>query len=355
VFDLCARAHVRLVWRGACVGTAVTIAGLGAGTAAADPPTPTDYRSEVVSVTPATDTIEVRVVGGDSFLELVAEPGVEVIVEGYAGEPYLRVLAGGGVEENQRSPARFLNDDRYAASAVPPEADADAPPEWRRVGDGHRWAWHDHRTHWMASQPPLGLSPGDQVSDGVVTMVVDGVAVDVRVVSVWVAPPRRWPSALLAIGAAVVVALVAASAVRRAPDRGPVPAMAFAAIVVSLLALTVGAWQTRSLPAQTGPPITAWALPLTALLAAVGSSIMCRRRRSSSDAAATLIAVAAVQLIVWTLLRRTVITRPVLTTSAPFWFDRSSTALVGGASVVLLAVAVAHLTWPAAMSVRRHG
>lgn len=338
-----ARAHARHLGRAVVVGAAVIVAGGGAGVARADPPTPTDYRSEVVSITPDVDGVEVRVVGGDSFVELVADSGIEVIVEGYSGEPYLRFDPAGGVDENQRSPARFMNDDRFAATEIPAEADPSAEPEWRRVTDGHRWAWHDHRTHWMAPQPPLGLSPGDQVSDGVVPLSVDGVDVDVRVVSTWVAPPARWPSIALALAAGAVGAALVVRGVRR----GRLVAVVSASLVVlSALALVVGVWQTVSLPSATGPPITAWVLPLTALVAAGAASVSCRAGRPATFTTAVLATIGGVQLAVWFVLRRLVITRPVLTTSAPFWFDRSITVFVGVATAVLVCATVAHLTWP---------
>ena len=71
----------------------------------ADAAGPTDFRSEVLSVTPATDAITVSIEGGDAFVRVVVEPGHEVIVPGYEGEPYLRISADGTVEENLRSMA----------------------------------------------------------------------------------------------------------------------------------------------------------------------------------------------------------------------------------------------------------
>ena len=59
----------------AVVGTAVLVP---AGVAHADPAEPTDFATEIVGIEPATPTIDVGVVGGDSFVELTAEPGTEV-------------------------------------------------------------------------------------------------------------------------------------------------------------------------------------------------------------------------------------------------------------------------------------
>ncbi|MEZ5248381.1 MAG: hypothetical protein R2713_03905 [Ilumatobacteraceae bacterium] len=147
------RRGARVVW----LATLLTLA-FGASPAAADPPRPTDYRSEVVSISPAIPGLEARIIGGDSFIELTTS-GQDVLVLGYDGEPYLRFDADGTVSENVRSPARWLNLDRYSETSVPAEADATAPPEWEQVGSGGRYAWHDHRTHWMLEIPRSGSGP----------------------------------------------------------------------------------------------------------------------------------------------------------------------------------------------------
>lgn len=94
----------------AVIATAIVVIAV-ANPAGADPPRPTDYRSQVLGVSPPTDAISIQVVGGDSFLELTVHHG-EVFVLGYRGEPYLWFAQGGSVFENQRSPATVLNADR---------------------------------------------------------------------------------------------------------------------------------------------------------------------------------------------------------------------------------------------------
>ena len=49
---------------------------------------------------------------------------------GYANEPYARVLADGTVQLNQRSPANYIDDDRFARAGVP----ASANPNTGRTG-----------------------------------------------------------------------------------------------------------------------------------------------------------------------------------------------------------------------------
>ena len=100
----------------AVVGAAVVgvvvggVVGVGAGAllgpdvAHADPAGPTDYRTEIVAIEPATDAIEIVVEGGDAFLHVTVEPGHEVVVLGYDGEPYLRIGPDGAVDQN-RDPA----------------------------------------------------------------------------------------------------------------------------------------------------------------------------------------------------------------------------------------------------------
>ncbi|MEA2057966.1 MAG: hypothetical protein U9O63_04545, partial [Actinomycetota bacterium] len=85
---------------------------LGAGPAFADPATPTNYRSEVDAVAP-TGSFTAEVIGGDAFVRVVAGPGTDLVVLGYEGEPYIWFAPDGVVSVNRRSPAAYLNDDRY--------------------------------------------------------------------------------------------------------------------------------------------------------------------------------------------------------------------------------------------------
>lgn len=308
----------------AALAAFLSVLGLAGGTAFADPPRPTDYRSEIVSVTPAVEGLSVRIIGGDAFIELDA-PGMEVLVAGYEGEPYLRFSVDGTISENQRSPARWLNTDRYSRTTVPEEADADAEPVWEVVGHGGRFAWHDHRTHWMQDTPPLGLGPGDQILDSVIPIVVDGRPVEIAVRSVWMPAPSRLPW----LGAALVAA---ASGAVAAAFGGRRPRLAVLVVLAAAAAaLTAGAWQTWSLPAETGPPFTHWVLPASALAIAVVALL----RSWSVFALRSFALVAAVQLVVWSVLRLGVLDHAILPTSAPFWLDRVLTATAAVWAVVV--------------------
>src|SRR5215471_16537127 len=96
-----------------------------ANPAGADPAKPTDYKSTVTRLEPPTDAVSLKVVGGDGFLSLKVQPGHEVIVKGYAGGPWLRVRADGVVEENQLSPATYLNAKRYGTTPAPSNVTAE--------------------------------------------------------------------------------------------------------------------------------------------------------------------------------------------------------------------------------------
>ena len=105
-------------------------------------------------VDPATEGLEVEVVNFDDSLRLLNHSDQDVVIEGYEGEPYARVLADGSVELNRNSPAYYLNDDRFGESEVPDSADPEAEPDWELVDRSSMLEWHDHRMHWMSTAVP---------------------------------------------------------------------------------------------------------------------------------------------------------------------------------------------------------
>ena len=69
------------------------------------------------------------------------------------------MLGDGTVEVNRRSPATYLNEDRFATTPVPAFAKPGAAPQWEVQDRTGRFIWHDHRMHWMAhTTPPQGHS-----------------------------------------------------------------------------------------------------------------------------------------------------------------------------------------------------
>lgn len=291
----------------------------------ADPAGPTDYRSEVIEVIPATSAITARVIAGDSFLQLQVTPGTEVFVSGYAAEPYLWIDASGQVWENQRSPATYYNAERFGAD-IPDIADPTVDPEWELIGSGHAWSWHDHRIHRMDPFPPLNSSPGEQILDAVVPITVNGVSVEIHVISIWMHPPSPAPMVvgaglgLLAVGwwlnGRRTGSLTSRRSVRRAAGL-LAPSAGFA--------LVIGVWQFGSLPASTDPLWTWWILPLVAVFASTSAVFSASGARSSAGAG---MAIAGSQLLVWSFQRRAGLWSAILPTDAPWWLDRAVTAAV---------------------------
>ena len=301
---------------------AVLLVAAPAGSVAADPAGPTDFRTTVVSVTPATDGIDVDVIGGDSFLQLTVAPGVDVVVLGYQQEPYLHFRSDGVVEENERSPAAYLNADRYGGDEIPAGADPALPPNWRQVGSAGRHAWHDHRAHWMDPNPPANGVPGTQIQTATVPLQVDGVPVEVAVRTDWLPEPSRVP---LAVGAAVGLALVLLTVLLRRR-------LAWALLVVAAAAAAIGWWQYRSLPAETDPRLVWWLLPVLATACVVVALVLGWRLLSFA-----LVLLAAVQLALWVFVRREGAFRAIIPTDAPFWLDRG---VMAAAAIVAVIAAI---------------
>lgn len=299
----------------------------------ADPAGPTDYRTEVVAVEPPTPTIEAGIVGGDSFVELTVAPGTEVFVLGYQLEDNLWFRTDGTVWENRNSPSTYLNEDRLGGGVIPPNATVDAEPDWVQVaGDGH-FAWHDHRAHWMQEARPFGLGPGDQILEWGIPLVVDGVEVEITVISTW----EPAPSPLAAV--AGVVAGVALGAAAWFLRRSRL-VLALAAPPV-LLALTVGVWQFRSLPPETGPRLVWWALPAIAVVSlAVG--LVAASRSSTFVARAAMLLVGA-ELAIWGFVKRDGLSAAIIPTDAPQALDRFATTLAMTSGVGFSAVALVTL------------
>lgn len=234
----------------------------------------TDYRS-TVRAAPA--GLAVRMVGGDDRLLVTRTTAAEVVVLGYGGEPYLR-LDEDGTWENRASPAVALNAERQPDA---PLDGAAATPEWVRVGDGASAVFHDHRAHWMGSEPPAAVQadpdrPRD-LFDWSVPLLVDGREAAITGDVAWLGRPRSalwWAAAALAAAVGLVAGLLVRERTVLATAAGAATAIACAglveasarldlpaggtealigvAIAVALTAAAVaGAWLTRRVPAYT--------------------------------------------------------------------------------------------------------
>ena len=132
------------------------------------------YTSTITSVTPSSSDLELAVLEGDDRLLLEVGGSHVVVITGYQGEPYLR-FSPEGVERNRRSPATYINDDRYGKVALPADADPAAPPDWEHVADaGRAYDWHDHRIHWMSPAYPPKIEAAKDLPHHIFNWVVPG-------------------------------------------------------------------------------------------------------------------------------------------------------------------------------------
>jgi len=170
--------------------------------------TPTNYESVLRSVSPRVPAVHVRITDLGTKVELTNDGAREVVVLGYAGEPYLRV-GPKGVFENTRSPATYLNRSTTITGSPPKSADAKAMPVWRRVSTGTTASWHDHRAHFMGGDdPPEVVRHPDQrrvVDNWVIPMRVGSTDVVARGQLIYVPPPSPWPWVVAAVLIAAVV------------------------------------------------------------------------------------------------------------------------------------------------------
>jgi hypothetical protein len=179
-----------------------------------------NYRSVIERVTPDVPGVSFHVLEYDSFFELRDRSGHEVIVYGYEGEPYARVLKDGTVQVNQRSPATYLNTSFFATAKVPAIADAKAPPEWKTQSHSGTFVWHDHRMHYQSAAVPVQVkdtSRKTKVFDYEIPLRIDGRKGAIHGTLFWVGSPSA--SKLPIVIGSVVVLLGGAALVLGARRR----------------------------------------------------------------------------------------------------------------------------------------
>jgi LPXTG-motif cell wall-anchored protein len=171
------------------------------------------YLSKVTSVSPSVDGLTAEIIENDSEVELTNGTGKTIVVYGYEHEPYLR-FGPGGVFENMRSPAAFLNEDRFGKTKPPAHASATAPPQWRRVASGTSFGWHDHRIHWMSPIPPPAVkadeSKAHHVFDWKIEAAVAGKPIAINGTLDYAPPGGSGSNTMLFVGGGAAVLLVAA-------------------------------------------------------------------------------------------------------------------------------------------------
>ena len=312
-----------------------SLAVLAGAPAWADPPQPTNYRSRLLAVEPEVDGVELEVVGGDAFLRLTVQPGVEALVLGYGDggaepEPYVRFDADGSVFVNLRSPAHYLNQSRFGAEAPPPDADPAAEPRWQEVAETGTYTWHDHRIHWMSPEPParIATEPGEQhtVSEWTVPFEVDGRPAEARGELLWL--PSRSPLLPALLG---LVVIVLAALGLRARDRTRAGGGIVAVAAVVALLVSIGAAF-----APGGAAASTWTgLVLSLVALGLGTSVASGR----TDRPVPMLVTSSGAVILWAIQRWSVLTAPLLPTAFPDLVDWV------GTTIALAAALGAVLVW----------
>ncbi|MFM7225368.1 MAG: hypothetical protein ACKO1Y_08080 [Actinomycetota bacterium] len=211
----------RLLAAPALAAVAVVAAASPADAHTLSGPQPSNYRTTIVGVVPDLPGVDVAIVDGGTKVELTNRTAETVVVEGYEGEPYLRV-GPDGAAENLNSAATYLNR-TLKGGVVPPGVDVspDAPPDWRRISGGDTVRWHDHRAHWMGEGPPpvVAADPDarHRISTGRIPITASGERHEIVVNIDWVPGPSPGPWIALAVALGLVgLAIAAVGGARRA-------------------------------------------------------------------------------------------------------------------------------------------
>ncbi len=301
--------------------------------AAADPAKPTDFSSHILSIEPPLpEGFRLRVVGGDAFLELTVPTGHGAEVPDYDqgnGQepgPYLRFAPGGEVSRDIAAAATTLNESRYGRS--PGSGGPVRTTEWETVATGGRYAWHDHRIHWMLPSTPPAVDGRGRVQldgpDGTweLPVVVEGTTHVVRGELLLLDPPPA-PAWWTAVGA---VALVTALVGGGGRGRHRAIAVGLGVLAVGAAATSWATWQAGPLGARASTlPIVISVAGLIAALVAGPTQNPRRRLVGLAGAAAALGA--------WGWGRRSVLQHAVLPTTLPPNLDRLVTMAAVGASL----------------------
>lgn len=180
-------------------------AGSASGHAGGNP----DYRSVIDRVTPSVPGVHFEVLSYDAYMELLDQSGHEVVIYGYEGEPYARVLKDETVQVNERSPAYYLNETRYPVeSTVPSSANPKAPPEWKTVSSDGTFLWHDHRMHYGSTATPPQVKDASRktkVFDYEIPLRIDGRRGAIDGTLYWVGTPNPSKLPFIVIGAAILL------------------------------------------------------------------------------------------------------------------------------------------------------
>lgn len=204
----------------AMAGLVVSAGPASAGTAPERAPDAQYYRSSVISVEPAASGLKVTVLADGQSVTLENRSGKEVVVLGYAGEPYLR-FTGKGVDENTSALSSQLNADQA------PQVEQHKSVTWTHRTDELRYSWRDFRVQWTTQQRPPIVAQDEhaqhRVFDWALPLTVAGQPALVRGAVDWLGTPRFGTGTFVLVGAGALVVLGASAGVwfsrRRAGGR----------------------------------------------------------------------------------------------------------------------------------------
>ena len=290
----------------------------------------TNFKSDVVDV--PVDGVRWEVPVGDALVAARNDTDRELVVLGYQGEPFLRFVPGEGVFENRRSPATYLNADRFAEVAVPAEADPEAPPTWERVATGSSHAWHDHRIHWMSRTDPPAVQAdpgrGHTIFDWQIPFELEGEDEQqvVRGTLRWLPSRPWWPWVL---GALIVAAVPLALGSRTHPEGHRWPGVARPVLVLLAVVLAAGAVHAVDDLATVPGTLSDDVVPgtIAAVVLAVGGWCVWRGWRADGTGLAAVAIGSLVVLFGQGLPHRSALGAPVLASSLPDGFTRGLVAM----------------------------
>jgi hypothetical protein len=201
---------------------------LGAAPALAHQGNP-HYRTTVQQITPPIQGVTATVLNFDDRIQIQNTSGRTVVIDGYDGRPYARLLADRTVQVNTNNPAYYLNDDRYADAKVP--KGLGSAPHWKLVDRTGRFEWHDHRSHYMSPTVPPKVKDKDKrtfIFDWKVPIQVGPTKGAITGTLYWVPLPHEALPMGLIWGSAVALILLSLGVfwIRRRRTASPAPGAA---------------------------------------------------------------------------------------------------------------------------------
>jgi hypothetical protein len=301
-----------------------------------------NYRTRILAVSPDVDGLSMRVIDAGGRLELTWRGQGDLIVDGYEGEPYLRV-GDDGVFTNVRSTATYLNQSRYATSSPPSMADNAAEPSWSRMSGGRTVRWHDHRSHWMSPQPPAAVAADPDTEQPVIpawtiTLTAGPTPVAISGDVTWVPPPSSLPW----YAAAVVIGIAALAALHTRWWR----TFAWATVGLLGVAMVAGLGLARA----GGANLTFWPVAARVVVLAAAAALVLSARRRTAYPPAPLLVAGVVGLYFGGWRAAGVLSHSQLTVSGPHWLIRTLVAasfgLAAAAAVRVIAFVIAAVARP---------